>query len=203
MQRPMSIVVPALLVLGSVLGGCASETAVRHQRSAEDHVYIGPRSSFLDRAARLLVERGQTPQQIAPDTIQTRWVLISGGSTDPRHGAEPLVFQSYRVQVTSLDDLHHQIRIERGTFTTFDAPTRSEMQTSSMSSSMSSGTPSSMSSGATEPTPGSGLPSLEPPVSSGVPVFAPDGELEWELLRRTDPQAAAEIDQARASSPGR
>jgi len=196
----MSIVGPALLVLASVLGGCASETATRHQRSAEDHVYIGPRSSFLARAAQLLVEKGQSPQQIAPDMIQTRWVLISGASTDSRHGAEPLVFQSYRVRVTSLDDLHHQIRIERGTFTTFDAPTRAEMQGSSMSS---SSMPSTMSTGAIEPGTPSGLPSLEPPVSSGVPVFAPDGDLEWELLRRTDPQAAAEIDQQRTGGPAR
>ena len=193
-MRRVSRVGPALLVLGSLLGGCASETAARHQRSAEEHVYVGSKGVFLARAAQLLAEKGQVPQQLAPDLVQTRWVQVSGGSTDPRHGAEPLVFQSYRVQVTSLDDLHHQIRIERGTFTTFDAPTRAEMQSSTpMSSSMTTGA-----------TPGSGssLPSLDPPVSSGVPVFARDGDLEWELLRRTDPQAAAEIDRERSGGAG-
>jgi hypothetical protein len=186
----MSDVVPVLLVLLSQLTSCATETAAHHQRSAEEHVYIGPRTSFLDRAGRLLAEKGQSPQQIAPDTLQTRWVLVSGASTDPRHGAEPLVFQSYRVRVTSLDDLHHHVRIERGTVTTFQAPTRSEMQAPMMSD--------------TANMPGSepGLPSIDPPVSSGVPVFVPDGDLEWELLRRTDPAAAAEIDQQRATSPG-
>ena len=188
----VSVVGLALLALGSALGGCASEAAARHQRSAEEHVYIGSRGVFLARAAQLLAEKGQSPQQIAPDVVQTRWVLISGGSTDPRHGAEPLVFQSYRVQVTSLDDLHHQVRIERGTFSTFEAPTRAEMPTSS-----------SMSTGVINPGTASGLPSLDPPVSSGVPVFARDGDLEWELLRRTDPKAAAEIDQERSGGPAR
>jgi hypothetical protein len=187
----VSIVGPALLVVGSLLGGCASETAAHHQRRAEEHVYIGPRRSFLERAARLLAEKGQSPQQIAPDTLQTRWTLISGGSTDPRQGAQPLVFQSYRVRVTSLDDLHHHVRIERGTVTTFQAPTRTEMPASSTSGSL------------TTPGTESGLPAIDPPVSSGVPVFVPDGELEWELLRRTDPAAAAEVDQERAGGPGR
>ena len=193
MRRPTaSIVGPVLLVLGSVLGGCASETAALHQRRAEEHVYVGIRGVYLTRAAQLLAEKGQSPQQIAPDVVQTRWVLISGGSTDPRHGAEPLVFQSFRVQVTSLDELHHQIRIERGTLTTFEAPTRAEMQGSS-----------GMSTGAMNPPSGSGLPSLDPPVSTGAPVFARDGDLEWELLRRTDPQAAAQIDQERPGGPAR
>jgi hypothetical protein len=195
-MRRVSIVGPALLVLGISLGGCASETAVRHQRSAEEHVYVGSRGVFLARAAQLLAEKGQSPQQLAPDLVQTRWVQISGASTDSRHGAEPLVFQSYRVVVTSLDDLHHQIRIERGTFTTFETPNQPQMPASSSMSS-------NLSSGATEPETVGGLPSLNPPVSSGVPTFAPDGDLEWELLRRTDPQAAAQIDQERAGSPGR
>ena len=178
----------ALLALGwglaAVLTACASETAAYHQRRAEDHVYIGSRHSFLDRAARLLSERGQSPQLLAANnTLQTRWVLVSGANPDPRHGVEPLVFQSYRVTVTSLDDLHHRIRIERGTVTTFQAPSRIEMQAEPVQTD--SSVPGSQ----------SGLPSIDPPVSSGVPVFVPDGELEWELLRRSNPGAAAIIDQ--------
>ena len=191
MQRPrVSPLGSLLLVLGSLWSGCASEKAAQRQHQAEEHVYIGPRTSFLDRAGRLLAEKGQSPQQIAPDTLQTRWVLVSGASTDPRHGAEPLVYQSYRVRVTSLDDLHHYVRIERGTVTTFQAPTRSEMQ------------PPMMSNTANMPGSEQGLPSIDPPVSSGLPVFVSDGDLEWELLRRTDPAAAAEIDQQKPAAPG-
>jgi len=170
--------------LSVTLASCASETAAYHQRRAEDHVYIGPKRSFLERAARLLSERGQSPQLLSPDRIQTRWVLVSGAPSDGFHGAEPLVFQSYRVTITSLDDLHHRIRIERGSVTTFGAPSSLEMrpETSLRNDSLLPGA-------------GPGLPTIDPPVASGVPVYAPDGELEWELLRRTDPDAAALIEQ--------
>src|SRR5215472_5016311 len=69
-----------LVLLGggaTLLASCASETAAYHQRRAEDHVYIGPRESFLERAARLLSEKGQAPQLIAPSALQTRWVVVS------------------------------------------------------------------------------------------------------------------------------
>lgn len=179
----------ALLALGwglsALLSACASETAAYHQRRAEEHVYIGPRSSLLDRAARLLSERGQSPQLLAANTVQTRWVLVSGAAADPRQGAEPLVFQSYRVTITSEDDLHHRIRIERGTVTTFQAPSRTETRGEMIVQE--------------DPRlPGSaqaGFPTIAPPGLSGMPVFVPDGELEWELVRRTDPGAAATIDQ--------
>ena len=41
----------------------------------------------------------------------------------------------------------------------------------------------------------SGLPSIDPPVANGVPVWVRDGDLEWEFLRRTDPDGAAVIEQ--------
>jgi len=186
-----SAVSPALLALGSLLSACASETAAHHQRGAEEHVYIGERRSFLERGARLLAEKGQSPQQIAPDTVQTRWVLVSGASTDPRQGAEPLIYRSYRVRVSSLDDLHHHVWIERGTVTTFQAPSRIEMQAGGVRESTSG------------PGTQSGLPSIDPPVSSGFPVFVRDGDLEWELLQRTDPAAAREIDLEPPASAGR
>jgi len=187
-SRPSSRL-PALVSLGLVVlaAGCASESAAHHQRRAEEHVYIGPRRSFLDRAARLLVERGQSPQLLAPDTLQTRWILVSGATSDPRHGAEPLVFQSWRVTLSSIDDLHHHIRFERGTVTTFQTPTRSELEAL-----------------ATVPTDSrlqgaeDSFPSLAPPGATGAPVYASDGELEWEFLRRTDPDAAAIIEQEKA-----
>jgi len=180
---------PAVVGLGLLVlsAGCASPSAAYHQRRAEDHLYVGPRHSFLDRAARLLVERGQSPQLLAPDTLQTRWVLVSGAPTDVRHGAEPLVFQSFRVTITSLDDLHHRIRFERGTVTTFQEPTHSEMQAVRMVPT------DSRLPGATD-----AFPSLDPPVASGAPLYAPDGELEWEFLRRTDPDGAAIIEQEKA-----
>jgi len=183
-----------LLVLGwgAFLGACASETAAYHQSRAEDHVYIGPRRSFLERAARLVAERsGQSPQLVAANVLQTHWVLVSGGGKDPRAGAEPLVFQSYRVVITSLDDLHHRIRFERGTVTTFQAPSRIEMPPApAQIDSSALGTP-------------TGLPTIDPPVSSGVPVFVPDGDLEWEFLRRTDPDGAAIIEQEKAGGASR
>ena len=184
-DRPALGVVLVLLGGGATfLASCASETAAYHQRRAEDHVYIGPRESFLERAARLLSEKGQAPQLIAPSALQTRWVVVSGGARDPRAGVEPVVFQSYRVTITSLDDLHHRIRFERGTVTSFGVASTREMPVAS------SQTDSSL--------PGAqpgGLPSLDPPEASGVPVFVPDGDLEWEFLRRTDPDGAAAIEQ--------
>jgi len=172
-----------LLGLPAIGLGCASEAAAYRQRQTEEHVYIGPRRSFLDRAARLLSEKGQTPTQVGANTLQTRWVLVSGAGPNPQRGAEPLVFQSYRATITSLDDLHHRIRIERGTVTTFETPSRGGMRTD-------------MPLQADSALPGAqtGFPSIDPPVSSGVPVFVPDPDLEWELLRRTDPEAATVIE---------
>jgi hypothetical protein len=167
----------------TLLAACASETAAYHQRRAEDHVYIGPRRSFLERAARLLSERGQSPQLVAASALQTRWVLVSGASSDPRAGTQPLEFQSYRVTITSLDDLHHRIAFERGTVTSFGAPSRIEMQGPVVQND--SGQPGLQ----------AGLPSIDPPVANGVPVWAREGDLEWEFLRRTDPDGAASIEQ--------
>lgn len=183
----------ALLVLGwgAFLGACASETAAYHQRRAEDHVYIGPRRSFLDRAARLVSERGQSPQLVAANAVQTRWVVVSGAASDPRAGAQPLVFQTYRVTITSLDDLHHRIAIERGTVTTFAAPSRSEMQGAAGQTDSS------------QPGVQAGLLSIDPPVAIGVPVWVRDGDLEWEFLRRTDPDAAAIIEQEKPGADRR
>jgi hypothetical protein len=178
--------------LSAVLTGCASETAAYHQRRAEDHVYIGPRRSFLERAARLLSEKGQSPRLVAANTLQTPWVMVSGAAADARQGAQPLVFQSYRVTITSLDDLHHRIRIERGTVTTFQAPSRIEMRAETTAQTDSS-----------LPGAEAGFPSIDPPVSSGVPVFVPDGDLEWELLRRTDPDAAAIIEREKPAGDRR
>jgi hypothetical protein len=173
------------------LSACASETAAYHQSRAEDHVYIGPRRSFLERAARLMSERGQSPQLLAANALQTRWVLVSGAASDPRAGAQPLVFQSYRVTITSLDDLHHRIAIERGTVTTFAAPSRSEMQGAAVQTD--SGQPGLQ----------AGLPTIDPPVASGVPVWVRDGDLEWDFLRRTDPDAAAIIEQEKPGADRR
>jgi hypothetical protein len=184
-----------LVLLGwgasTFLGACASETAAYHQSRAEDHVYIGPRSSFLERSARLLSERGQSPQLVAANAVQTRWVLVSGAASDPRAGAQPLVFQSYRVTITSLDDLHHRIAIERGTITTFAAPSRSEMQGAAVQADSS------------QPGVQPELPSTDPPVANGVPVWVRDGDLEWEFLRRTDPDAATIIEQEKPGADRR
>lgn len=182
-----------LLVLGSgaFLGACASETAAYHQSRAEDHVYIGPKRSFLERAARLVAERGQSPKLIAPNVVQTQWVLVSGATSDPRAGAQPLIFQSYRVSITSLDDLHHLLAIERGTVTTFGAPSRNEMQGSVVQTDPS------------QPGVQSGLPSIDPPVANGVPVWVRDGDLEWEFLRRTDPDGAAAIEREKPDGAAR
>ncbi|HTS82878.1 MAG TPA: hypothetical protein VMH40_19935 [Myxococcaceae bacterium] len=172
--------------LSVALASCASETAAYHRSRAEDHVYVGPKRSFLERAARLLSEVGQSPQLDSPNVVQTRWVLASGAPAPGWHGAEPLVFQCYRATITSLDDLHHRMRFERGSVTTFDSPAGPDPnpQTAARDPSL--------------PGAVSGLPSVEPG-STGVPVFTPEGDLEWEFLRRTDPDAAALIEQERAA----
>jgi hypothetical protein len=187
-------VVLVLLAWGAptFLAACASESAAYHQSRAEDHVYIGPRRSFLERAARLVSERGQPPQLVAANALQTRWVLVSGAASDPRTGAQPLVFQSYRVTISSLDDLHHRVAIERGTVTTFAAPSRSEMQGGAV-----------MQTDPRQPGAQAAFPSIDPPVASGVPVWVRDGDLEWELLRRTDPDAAAIIEQEKPGADRR
>jgi len=193
-HRDRSALGVVLVLLGwgaTFLASCASETAAYHQSRAEDHIYIGPRRSFLERAARLVAERGRSPQLIAPNVLQTQWVLVSGAASDPRAGAQPLVFESYRVSITSLDDLHHRIAIERGTVTSFGAPARSEMPGAPVRIDPS------------QPGVQSGLPSIDPPVANGVPVWVRDGDLEWEFLRRTDPDGAAAIEQEKPGAAGR
>ena len=159
-----------------LVGSCASGTQNTARTDAvQGHVYAVPVDDALAATTSLLTQKGWRVERQG-DQLGTNWRVDATGSAI-----------GYRVDGERIDEVHCSIHIESLAATSFAGPTASRG-------------PSSAASGPGLPWDGVDAPTTlgEPPSGMVTLPRGRDEALEWELLQRLDPHAAASIQRAQA-----